>query len=107
MLVTSGSGKQRFDLMIAASLSPNRGWRCRYQGGEKCSATQISSFRPYPAKTLGHAQISEPDRRPEYSLSAPGGGEGRGEVGGLHVANSGATHLTLPAPRIKPAGLRL
>jgi len=32
----------------------------------------------------------------EFSLSAPWGGEGRGEVGGAPVQNGDATHLTLP-----------
>src|SRR5690348_39545 len=32
----------------------------------------------------------------QFSLSALGGGEGRGEVGGAPARNGGATHLTLP-----------
>ncbi len=32
----------------------------------------------------------------QFSLSALGGGEGRGEVGGASARNCGATHLTLP-----------
>jgi hypothetical protein len=44
-----------------------------------------------------------------YSLSAPGGGEGWGEVGDAGVFDadaSGATHLTLPRLRRKPLPLR-
>ncbi len=37
-------------------------------------------------------------RELDFSLSTPGGGEGRGEAGGAAVAN-GPTHLTLPAAR--------
>jgi len=33
----------------------------------------------------------------EFSLSALGGGEGRGEVGGPSATKRGTTHLTLPA----------
>ena len=33
---------------------------------------------------------------PQFSLSALGGGEGRGEVGEAPARNGGATHLTLP-----------
>jgi sulfur-oxidizing protein SoxY len=36
---------------------------------------------------------------PQISLSALGGGEGRGEVGGAPARNDGATHLTLPVAR--------
>jgi very-short-patch-repair endonuclease len=32
----------------------------------------------------------------EITLSAPGGGEGRGEVGGVQAPNRGQTYLTLP-----------
>ncbi len=40
-------------------------------------------------------------------LSALGGGEGRGEVGDPRRSEQRRPHLTLPSPRIKPAGLRL
>src|SRR5947207_2441538 len=33
---------------------------------------------------------------PQFSLSALGGGEGRGEVGETPARNGGSTHLTLP-----------
>src|ERR1700748_894490 len=35
---------------------------------------------------------------PQFSLSALGGGEGRGEVGGSAAPARGPTHLTLPLP---------
>jgi len=44
----------------------------------------------------------DPDRS-KFSLSALGGGESRGEVGEAPAE----AHLTLPSPRVKPAGLRL
>lgn len=50
--------------MIAASRSPTRGWCCRYQGGEKCSATRNSSYWPYSRKGGGRAAI-----RPEAELT--------------------------------------
>jgi hypothetical protein len=41
--------------------------------------------------------------RVEFSLSAPGGGEGRGEVGDSRAV--ACTHLTLPALRAGPLPL--
>ena len=35
----------------------------------------------------------------QFSLSAPGGGEGRGEVGEASARNGGASHLTLPTAK--------
>ena len=51
--------------------------------------------------------LPKPRRPSEISLSAPGGGEGRGEVEAQHAPHCGLAHLTLPvAEATAPLSLR-
>src|SRR5271167_2806845 len=92
---------------ISVVMGIDRVWLIEFRHSRVRACEEMPSARHIvaPAKALGHAQISQPDRRPEYPLSALGGGEGRGEVGGPRRSEQRRHPPHPPVPADQARGL--